>query len=301
MSTLKLNDGSTIPLLAFGSGTALLKRSASTELDRGTVDTIKTAIRVGYRHLDTAEMYNTEAEMGAAIRESIMEGLVKREDLFVTTKVSSNFKEAQKAIDVSLQKLGLDYVDLYLLHSPYWTESKEDLQIAWAAMEAIKESGKARSIGVSNYDESHIQTTLATARIIPSINQIEYHPYLRHGNLLFFSQDHGNIAISAYGALSPVTRNMPGPLDDTLETLAAKYGVNKGMICLRWCINQNVVVITTSQKEERMKEYLGVFSFKLTQEEVREISEKGAECVHEELLPRVIQYYNRLKAQGASA
>ncbi|KAH8807661.1 NADP-dependent oxidoreductase domain-containing protein [Xylogone sp. PMI_703] len=301
MSTITLNDGNKTPLLAYGSGTALYKSANSPEFDRGTVDLIKTAIRVGYRHLDTAEIYNTEVEMGVAIKESIAEGLVKREELFVTTKVSTKFKEIEKALDVSLQKLQLDYVDSYLLHTPYWTESSADLQAAWATMEVIKESGKARSIGVSNYDTKHIEATLASAKIIPSINQIEFHPYLRHGNLVPFSKDHGNIATSAYGALAPVTRNLPGPLDETLDKLAEKYGVNKGMVCMRWCIDQNIVVITTSRKEERMKEYLGVFDFKLTPEEIQEISEKGEECVHEELVPRVIQYYNQMKTQDSGS
>jgi diketogulonate reductase-like aldo/keto reductase len=165
-------------------------------------------------------------------------------------------------------------------------------------MESVKESGKARSIGLSNYGEPHILATLATARIHPSINQIEFHPYLRHGDLLPFSRNHGKIAISAYGALAPVTRNIPGPLDETLEMLAKKYSVSKGMICLRWCIDQGVVAVTTSQKEQRMEEYLRVFEFELTQEEVQEIGEKGSECLKEDLVPRVVQYYRRLRAQG---
>ncbi|EXJ80420.1 alcohol dehydrogenase [Capronia coronata CBS 617.96] len=309
MSTLTLNDGASIPLLAYGTGTTLLKnkRSRATggdpmALDRTVIEHIKTAIRLGYRHLDTAEMYQTEPETRVAINESIAEGIVKREDLFVTTKISSNFTQVQNAIDASLKNLGLAYVDLYLLHSPYWTDSDADLQRAWKDMEAVKESGKARSIGVSNYSQTHLSATLATARIPPSINQIEFHPYMRQGDVVpvAFSHSHSNIATSAYGALAPVTRNIPGPLDQTLESLAKKYGVSTGLICLRWCIDQDIVVITTSEKETRMKEYLTVFDFKLTDGEVQEISDRGTESVGgKELVPRVIRYYRSLKEKDA--
>jgi len=166
-------------------------------------------------------------------------------------------------------------------------------------MEAVKESGKARSIGVSNYDKSHLLATLATARIPPSINQVEFHPYMSHGDLLAFSRSRRNIATSAYGALTPVTRNIPGPLDETLKSLATRYEVSISLICLRWCLDQDVVVITTSQREDRMAEYLRVFTFKLTKEEVQEIAEKGAQCLKgEELVPRVIRYYNGLKSES---
>ena len=164
-------------------------------------------------------------------------------------------------------------------------------------MEAVQECNKARSIGISNFEESHIRIILATARIIPTINQIEYHAYFRHGDLQQFSHDHGNIAISAYGALHPVTKNIPGPLDSTLESLAKKYAVSTNLICLRWCIDQNVVAVTTSRKEERTKEYLHVFDFKLTPEDIEEINEKGALSVKEqgvEVVPRIVKYYRSL-------
>lgn len=165
-------------------------------------------------------------------------------------------------------------------------------------MEAVKESGKARSIGVSNYSQSHLLATLATAHTTPSINQIEFHPYLRHGDLIPFSRSHKSVATSAYGALAPVTRNIPGPLDQTLQSLAQKYGVTSGLICLRWCIDQDIVAITTSEKEARMTEYLSVFDFRLTDAEVQEIAEKGTECLQgKELEPGIVHYHRTLKGE----
>lgn len=143
-------------------------------------------------------------------------------------------------------------------------------------MEAVKKSGRARSIGVSNYLQIHLEATLKTATIPPSINQIEYHPYLQHGNLLPYHARE-NIATAAYGPLVPETKAKPGPCDPLLENLAKKYNVGVGQILLRWCVDQGVVVVTTSSREDRMKEYLGVFEFKLTPKEVEDIAAAGAE------------------------
>lgn len=223
-------------------------------------------------HLDTAEVYNTEPEMGVAIKES----KIDRSKLFVTTKVITNISNIHKAIEDSLKKLQLDYVDLYLIHSPFFAERDEDLQTAWKAMEEVKESGKAKSIGVSNYLEKHLKATLATAKIPPSINQIEFHPYLQHGNLLDYHQGQ-NIAVSAYGPLTAVTKAKPGPCDALLASLAKKYYVSEGEICLRWCIDQGVAAITTSSKEGRLSDYLRAMTFSLTPKEVKELSDLGSE------------------------
>lgn len=144
-------------------------------------------------------------------------------------------------------------------------------------MEAVKNSGKARSIGVSNYLQPHLEATLATATVPPSINQIEYHPYLQHGNLISFQEANQNIATAAYGPLTPVTKGKPGPCDVILENLARKYSVSEGEIALRWIIDQGIPAITTSAKEERLKDYLRAMTFQLTPREVKDISEAGAE------------------------
>lgn len=141
-------------------------------------------------------------------------------------------------------------------------------------MEAVKKSGRARSIGVSNYLQPHLEATLRTATIPPSINQIEYHPYLQHGSLLPYHAKE-TIGTAAYGPLVPETKAKPGPCDPLLENLAKKYNVGVGQILLRWCIDQGVVVITTSSREDRLKEYLRVFEFKLTPKEVEDIAGAG--------------------------
>lgn len=162
----------------------------------------------------------------------------------------------------------------YLIHAPFFAKSDKELQDAWAEMEKLKESGKVKSIGVSNYLQSHLEATLKTAKVTPAVNQIEFHPYLQHGNLVQFHQEKG-IATSAYGPLTPVARAKGGPLDGLLATLARKYAVGEGEVLLRWSIDRGAVVISTSGKEARLTEYLRALTFKLTPKEVDEISELG--------------------------
>ena len=141
-------------------------------------------------------------------------------------------------------------------------------------MESIKKSGRAKSIGVSNYLAKHLTATLKTATITPAINQIEYHPYLQHGDLLAFHKEH-DIAVAAYGPLTAVTWAKPGPVDEVYARLAKKYNATAGQVALRWCVDQGIVAVTTSEKETRMKEYLGIAGFKLTAADIEEISEAG--------------------------
>ncbi|KAF4344157.1 alcohol dehydrogenase [Fusarium beomiforme] len=270
--TLKLNDGNEIPMATYGLGTANFKKGGRTDYDENVFNYTLTAIKAGFYHLDGAAAYGNEEELGEAIRKSG----VPREKLYVVTKLNGWKKQdVQTAFDTSLKKLGLDYVDLYLIHAPFFAEGPEDLQNAWASLEAIKESGKAKSIGVSNFIQEHIETILATAKITPAINQIEYHPYLQHGTLLDFCREK-DIALSAYAPLTAIIRARPGPVDGLYAELAKKYGVTEGDIALRWCIDQNIIAITTSSSKERLENYMSkVWSFKLTSEELEAIAKAG--------------------------
>jgi diketogulonate reductase-like aldo/keto reductase len=161
-----------------------------------------------------------------------------------------------------------------LIHNPFWANTEDELQEAWAAVEKVKASGKARSIGVSNFLKSHLETILKTAKVIPSVNQIEFHPYLQHGDLVSFQESKGIKTVS-YSGLVPITRAAGGPLDALLSTLAKKYGVNESEILLRWSLDRKYAVITTSSKESRLGGYLQALTFKLTPKEVEEISLLG--------------------------
>ena len=217
-------------------------------------------------------MYGNEEELGAAIRESG----VPREKLFVTTKCHGEVnKPTQAAFELSLQKLGLDYVDLYLIHGPFFAKDQTEIQQKWAELEAIKASGRARSIGVSNFLQEHVETILKTAKVPPAINQIEFHPYLQHGDLVAFHKKN-NIAISCYGPLVPITRHKGGPVDAVWSELAKKYGVSEGDVGLRWCLDQGLVAITTSSKRARLQDYMQKLpAFKLTEDEVKQIAKAG--------------------------
>lgn len=258
-------------MLGYGAGTAWSKEDANSAMDEPLIEATTKAARLGYTHLDGAELYNTEPELGAAIKAS----KIARDKLFVTTKVRNNIGDIPGAIDASLKKLGLDYVDLYLIHAPFFAQDDQDLQQKWRDMEQVKKSGKARSIGVSNYSSKHLDAILETAVDPPAINQIEYHPYLQHGDLVAYHR-RKNIAISAYGALTPVIRATDGPLTDHLDQLARKYYVNPAEILLRWCLDQDIVAITTTSKEQRMSDYLRALTFKLTPKELQEISTVGS-------------------------
>jgi diketogulonate reductase-like aldo/keto reductase len=169
----------------------------------------------------------------------------------------------------------------YLIHSPFFPaadekEQNQKLQDAWKQMEQLQASGKTRSIGVSNYVQKHLETTLAVATVVPAVNQIEYNPYLQHGKLLDFHKSKG-IVTAAYAAVTPVTCAKGGPLDDLLPGLAKKYYVTDSEICLRYVLEKDAIAITTSSKEQRMSDYMRATAFKMTPKEVQDMDKLGAQ------------------------
>jgi diketogulonate reductase-like aldo/keto reductase len=219
--------------------------------------------------------YRNEVDLGVALAES----KVPRSELYITTKVLSGAADPESALAASLKKLQLDHVDLYLIHAPYFADEGKDtaqLQNSWAALERLQAAGKATSIGVSNFLPAHLDAVLQTAKVVPAVNQIEFHAYLPREELVSYCHAKG-IGVEAYGPLSPVTRGAPGPLDALLDALARKYAVTSGEVLLRWCIEQDVVAVTTSAREQRLSDYLRCTRFRLTPAEVKEIGRVGKE------------------------
>ncbi len=248
--TITLNDGIAIPQLGFG-----VFKVDPDETKRIVSD----ALEVGYRHIDTAKAYDNEAGVGAALADS---GLA-REELFITTKLWNSDQGTQSALDafdLSLAKLGLDYVDLYLIH---WPSPKRGLFVeTWKALEQIAATGRAKSIGVSNFKPHHLEPLLAEATVVPSINQIEYHPYFQQTASQQFNTEHGIVTES----WSPLGQ---GDLvdDSAVAAIAEKYGKTVAQVILRWHIEIGHVVIPKSNRRERMAENRDLFDFALTEGE----------------------------------
>jgi len=247
-----LNSGARIPQLGFG----VYKVPAD---DRERV--VSTALELGYRHIDTAKVYRNEAGVGAAIAASG----IPRDELFVTTKLwnSDHGRDAARpAIELSLEKLGLDRVDLYLIHWP--VPSKRMFVETWHALEEIQALGLATSIGVSNFLPHHLQPLLDAATVVPAVNQIELHPYYQERDAVAFNGDHG-IVTEAWAPLGQ------GALVDEagVTAIAESYGKSLAQVILRWHIQRGTIVIPKSVHRERMAENIDIFDFELTEAEVR--------------------------------
>ncbi|KAH9945543.1 Aldo/keto reductase [Amylocystis lapponica] len=260
---IKLNDGRTIPSVAYGTWT--LGKGQS------TINNVDTAIAVGFNHIDTAQSYRNEEEAGAALHES---GLA-REDLFITTKYSgSDGLDIETSIQNSLKKLGIKYVDLYLIHHPRL--AVPDIPTAWAKMEKVKADGYAKSIGVSNFGIAELEILLASAKTKPVANQILFHPYVyeRQAPLVKYGIEHG-IVSEAYSALIPLTRQPGGPVDAPVEAISERLGAKPEQVLLAWAKAKGTVVVTSSTKRERMEGYLSAGDIKLTDEDIAAIDAAG--------------------------
>ncbi len=246
-----LNNGVEIPRLGLGVYQAPPGES--------TLRAVKYALKIGYRHIDTAWLYGNEIDVGRAIRESGIE----REEIFITTKVwnsDQGYQSTLAACDRSLKLLGLPYVDLYLIHWPVEGQGKD----TWKAMIQLLNEGKTRAIGVSNFEVFHLQEIFQNFDVIPSVNQVEFHPFLFQEKLLEFCKN-SNIQLEAY---SPLTRgqrlNHP-----TLVGLAKKYGKSSAQILIRWNLQHGLVVIPKSIHENRIRENIQVFDFQLEETDMK--------------------------------
>ena len=254
---INLNDGTSIP--QFGLG---VWQVPADETERVVSD----ALEVGYRHIDTAQMYGNEEGVGAAIARS---GLA-RGDLYVTTKLNNNRHDraaAKESLRVSLDKLGLEQVDLFLIHWPLPTQYGGDFVSTWEALLELRDSGLTRSVGVSNFQTEHLERIIEKTGAVPAVNQIEVHPYFANEKTRAATQGHG----SAVQAWSPLGQG-GGELDDPAVTaLAERYGKTPAQVLLRWALDRGDIVFPKSTRKERLAENLDVFDFSLTTDEVAEL------------------------------
>ncbi|WP_152403664.1 aldo/keto reductase [Paenibacillus cellulositrophicus] len=256
-SKTRLNNGIEMPWLGLG----VFKVEEGSEL----VEAVKAAVKHGYRSIDTAAVYANETSVGQGIREALADSGLKREDLFVTSKVWNadlGYDSTIAAYETSLKKLSLDYLDLYLIHWPVAGKYKE----AWRAMEQLYKDGRVKSIGVSNFQVHHLEDLMKDAEIVPVINQVEFHPMLTQKELRDFTKQH-NIQLEAWSPL------MQGELlnHPLLKELADKYGKSIAQVILRWDLQHGVVTIPKSTKEHRIVENASLFDFELSQEDMDRI------------------------------
>ena len=254
---LTLNDGNTIPQLGFG---------VFQVPPEDTAKITSQALEAGYRHIDTAEMYQNEKGVGEAISSSG----IPRDELFVTSKLNNGFHEpdeARKAFDGTLAALGLDQVDLFLIHWPLPTLYGGDFVSTWKTLEEFKADGRARSIGVSNFQPAHLQRLADEADVTPAVNQIEVHPYFTNEAARAASRDAG-ILVESW---SPIAQG--GVLDDgTITKIADEVGRTPAQVTLRWHVQRGDIVFPKSSTPERMAENFALFDFELDDDQVAAIS-----------------------------
>jgi len=253
--SLSLNDGRSIPQLGLGVYKAT---------DAETAEAVSFALQNGYRLIDTASMYLNEEGVGEGVRRSA----IPREDVFVTTKVwhtENGYDSALRSFDESLERLGFDYVDLYMIH---WPAPKVDRYVdTWRAFERIRSEGRARSIGVANFHPEHIERLIADTGVAPAMNQVELHPWLPQQSLRAFDSSHGVVT----QAWSPLARGKVLG-NEPLEALAAKHGKSPAQIVIRWHLQLGVSVIPKSVTPSRILENIDVFDFELDADDLAVIA-----------------------------
>ncbi|PJZ68007.1 aldo/keto reductase [Leptospira perolatii] len=247
--SVTLNNGIQMPILGLGVW--------KTQSGKECKNAVKSALNVGYRHIDTAKIYGNEEDVGTAIKESG----IPRESIFITTKLwNGDQNDARASLEASLKRMDLDKIDLYLIHFPV----RKTMKQAWKELEKAYEDGLARSIGVSNYTTDHLKELFSYANVIPAVNQVEYHPFLNQTELLELCKTN-KIQLEAYSPLAHGKK-----IDEPkLASLSKKYGKTPAQILIRWCVDKDLVVIPKSVREERIKENSEVFDFSLQPEDMR--------------------------------
>jgi 2,5-diketo-D-gluconate reductase A len=254
--TIQLNSGHSIPQLGFG--VFLVDPNEAQRI-------VEDALEVGYRHIDTAAIYRNEEGVGRAIAASG----IPREELFITTKLWNDDQgtdTAHRAIDTSLKKLGLDYVDLYLIH---WPPPKRDRYLeSWHALEQIQASGKTRSIGVSNFKPDHLEKIITGSDTVPAVNQVELHPAFQQRELRAVHAQHG-IHTESWGPLGQGKYDLFGM--HPIQSAAEAHGVTPAQVVIRWHLQSGIIVFPKSNSRERMSQNFDVFGFELTADEMAAI------------------------------
>jgi 2,5-diketo-D-gluconate reductase A len=256
--TIKLNDGAKIPQLGFGVF----------QIDPDeTAQAVKTALDIGYRHIDTAQMYENERGVGQGVRDAG----VDRGDVYITSKLNNGFHkpdDARRAFDSTLEALGSDYVDLFLIHWPLPTLYDGDFVSTWQTLEEFKRDGRARSIGVSNFQVAHLERLAKETETVPAVNQIEVHPYFTNDEVRAYGEKHG-IATEAW---SPIAQGKV--LDDRVVAgIADATGKSAAQVVLRWHIDRGDIVFPKSVTAARVKENFEIFDFELSPDDVAALTE----------------------------
>ncbi len=256
MQTVCLNNGVQMPLEGFG----VFQVPDAAQCEQAVSD----ALEAGYRLIDTAAAYMNEEAVGNAIRTSD----IPRKDLFINTKLwvqDADYESAKKAFETSLNKLGLEYLDLYLIHQPF-----HDYYGAWRAMEELYKEGRIRAIGVSNFYPDRLVDLCVNAEIIPAVNQVECHPFFQQKDALKVMKEYG-VQLEAWGPFAEGKNNFfKNPI---LAEIAAKYGKSVAQVALRWNVQRGVVVIPKSVHKERIQENFNIWDFELSDKDMETISD----------------------------
>ncbi len=250
-SAVKVNNNVQMPILGLGV--------YQTPPGKITQNAVNSALKIGYRHIDTARIYGNEADVGQAVRDSS----ILREDLFVTTKLwnsDQGYDSTLKACEASLKRLGLDYLDLYLIHFPV-----PELRIeSWRAMEKLEQDGRCRAIGASNFTVRHLEELLEQHEVMPAVNQVEFHPFLYQKQLLEYCKRKG-IQVEAYSPLARGERLK----DPRLSSLSKKYSKTPAQLMIRWSLQHGLVAIPKSDREKRIRENSQVVDFEISNSDMR--------------------------------